>query len=61
MRMHNRMVGRRRAVTLEIMGWRLTARRATLDWLRWALIRDGRRAFAIYLPFAVVTIFGASR
>jgi hypothetical protein len=57
MKVSSRLVGRRRAITIEVFKWRITARRATLDWKRWTLIRDGRRAFAVYLPFVVVTMF----
>jgi hypothetical protein len=60
MRVSSRLVGRRRVGTIEVGGWRISARRASLDWSRWALIRDGRRAFVVYSPFVVVTMLGRS-
>lgn len=51
------MVGRRRVRTIEACGWRVSARRAVFDPYRWVICRDRPRAFAVYLPFVVVTAF----
>lgn len=58
MRYGTRVVGGRLVRTVEIGAWRISMRRATVNWRRWQILRDNARAYVAYLPFVVVTALG---